>query len=168
MKIPVLATALIAAVALAAPAEAASKKRKYAQQHQKPAVAQPNGYTVYDFDGRVAGRDPDPFIRAMISERSAALGRHRLTFPPLACIHEDTPMKSTVLVTALIATVALAVPAEAAAKKRKAAAAPPQTMLGGQNAYQVWDGTELLGADPDPFIRLMIRRAGRQWEQSGR
>ena len=63
MKIAVLATTLIAAVALAAPAEAA-KKRKYAQQ--KPAVVQPNGYTVYDFDGRVAGRDPDPNIRAAI------------------------------------------------------------------------------------------------------
>jgi predicted lipoprotein with Yx(FWY)xxD motif len=65
MKIPVLATALITAVALAAPAEAASKKRKQMQQ-QKPAIVQPNGYTVYDFDGRVAGRDPDPNIRAAI------------------------------------------------------------------------------------------------------
>jgi len=64
MKIPVLVATLIAAVALAAPAEAAAKKRKHVQQ--KPAVVQPNGYTVYDFDGRVAGRDPDPFIRAMI------------------------------------------------------------------------------------------------------
>jgi len=63
MKFPVLATALIAAVALAVPAEAA-KKRKSAQQ--KPAITQPNGNTVYDFDGRVAGRDPDPNIRAMI------------------------------------------------------------------------------------------------------
>jgi hypothetical protein len=64
MKISVLVTTVIAAVALAGPAEAAAKKRKPAQQ--KPAVVQPNGYTVYDFDGRVAGRDPDPFIRAMI------------------------------------------------------------------------------------------------------
>ena len=64
MKFPVLATALIAAVALAVPAEAASKKRKPVQH--KPAVTQPNGNTVYDFDGRVAGRDPDPNIRAMI------------------------------------------------------------------------------------------------------
>ena len=65
MKIPVLVTALVAAVALTAPAEAASKKRKPTNQ-QKPVATQPNGYTVYDFDGRVAGRDPDPFIRAMI------------------------------------------------------------------------------------------------------
>lgn len=63
MKIAVLAATLIATVALAAPAEAA-KKRKHAQQ--KPAVVQPNGYTVYDYDGRVAGRDPDPNIRAAI------------------------------------------------------------------------------------------------------
>jgi hypothetical protein len=65
MKIPVLGATLIAAVALAAPAEAAAKKQRKPVQ-QKPAVVQPNGYTVYDFDGRVAGRDPDPFIRAMI------------------------------------------------------------------------------------------------------
>jgi hypothetical protein len=78
-------------------------------------------------------------------------------------------MKTTVFVTAMIAAVALAAPAEAAAKKRKAAAAaPPQAMLGGQNAHKVWDGTEFLGSDPDPFIRLMIRRDGRHWEQSGR
>jgi len=76
-------------------------------------------------------------------------------------------MKATVFAAAMAAVVALAAPAEAA-KKRKAAAAPPQTMLGGQNAHQVWDGNELLGADPDPFIRLMIRRDGRHWEQSGR
>ena len=77
-------------------------------------------------------------------------------------------MKIAVFVVAMVAAVALAAPAEAAAKKRKAAAAQPQTMLGGQEAYKVWDGTELLGADPDPFIRLMLRRDGRLWEQSGR
>ena len=65
MKTAVLVTALIAAVALVLPAEATSKKRKPTYQ-QKPVATQPNGYTVYDFDGRVAGRDPDPFIRAMI------------------------------------------------------------------------------------------------------
>ena len=64
MRILVLAS-LVAAIALATPAEAASKKRK--AMHKLKAVAtQSNGYTVYDFDGRVAGRDPDPFIRAMI------------------------------------------------------------------------------------------------------
>lgn len=64
MKFSTLAVAVVAAVALAAPAEAA-KKRKPTQQ-QKPVAAQNDPYTVYDFDGRVAGRDPDPFIRAMI------------------------------------------------------------------------------------------------------
>ena len=63
MKIPVLASALIAAVAFAAPAEA--KKRKQVL-HQKPAVMQNDPYAVVDFDGRIAGRDPDPNIRAMI------------------------------------------------------------------------------------------------------
>lgn len=66
MKFPVFVAALVAAVALAAPAEAKSKKRKPEQQKPVTAQTQPNGYTVYDFDGRVAGRDPDPFIRAMI------------------------------------------------------------------------------------------------------
>jgi hypothetical protein len=63
MKTSVLVTALIAAVAFAAPAEA--KKRKQAQP-QKPAIAQKDPYAVYDFDGRLAGRDPDPNIRAAI------------------------------------------------------------------------------------------------------
>ena len=59
-----LMVALIAAVALAAPAEAAAKKRKAAQA--KPAVAHNDPYVVLDYDGRVAGRDPDPNIRASI------------------------------------------------------------------------------------------------------
>lgn len=73
MKISVLVTALTAAIAVAftaPPADAAGKKRKQVQQHkvhkQKPAVAHHDPYEVIDFDGRVAGRDPDPFIRAMI------------------------------------------------------------------------------------------------------
>jgi hypothetical protein len=64
MRAPIVATALIAAVALAAPAEAA-KKRKVAA-YQKPAVVQNDPYVVLDYDGRVAGRDPDPNIRAAI------------------------------------------------------------------------------------------------------
>jgi hypothetical protein len=71
MKLVVLATALIASVALAVPAEAAAKKSK------KPAVrastaAQtvaarpaPNGNAVY-VGGEYVGRDPDPNIRAFM------------------------------------------------------------------------------------------------------
>lgn len=69
MKRAMLAIAFIAAVAVAMPAEAASKKRKQAAkpQHKPPVVAvQHDPYEVIDFDGRVAGRDPDPNIRAAI------------------------------------------------------------------------------------------------------
>ena len=64
MKISTLAIALIAAVAFAAPADA--KKRKQVRHDQKPAAAQNDPYAVIDFDGRIAGRDPDPNIRAAI------------------------------------------------------------------------------------------------------
>ncbi len=65
MKFSTLAVALIAAVAVAAPAEAANKKRKQVLQ-KKPAVVQNDPYAVIDYDGRIAGRDPDPNIRAAI------------------------------------------------------------------------------------------------------
>ena len=66
MKTLTLVTALVAGLSLvAASAEAASKKRKPARAHSTAAVVQ-NGYTVYDADGEILGRDPDPFIRLMI------------------------------------------------------------------------------------------------------
>ena len=65
MKISTVAIALVAAVALAAPAEAA-KKRKQVRHAQKQAIVQNDPYAVIDYDGRVAGRDPDPNIRAAI------------------------------------------------------------------------------------------------------
>ncbi len=65
MRISTLAVALAAVAILALPAEAA-KKRKPVRADQKQAVVQKDPYTVYDFDGRVAGRDPDPNIRAAI------------------------------------------------------------------------------------------------------
>jgi hypothetical protein len=66
MKALYLVMALVTGVALVATsAEAASKKRKVARSQSMSAVA-PNSYTVYDFDGEVLGRDPDPFIRLMI------------------------------------------------------------------------------------------------------
>ena len=65
MKILVLATALIAAVAFAAPAEAAKKKGKRVAMHQATTVSQ-DSYMVRAADGEVLGADPDPFIRLMI------------------------------------------------------------------------------------------------------
>lgn len=64
MKFPILAAGLIASIAFAVPAEAA-KKRKSGPAAQ-PAVALNDPDAVVDFSGRLAGRDPDPNIRAMI------------------------------------------------------------------------------------------------------
>lgn len=78
-------------------------------------------------------------------------------------------MKILVLATALIAAVAVAAPAEAAAKKKKRLAAMQQATTVSQDSYMVRDADgEILGADPDPFIRLMIRKEGRIRDQTGR
>jgi len=81
-------------------------------------------------------------------------------------------MKIPVLATALIAAVAVAAPAEAASKKKhkhQRVAVAQQATSVSQDSYMVRaaDG-EVLGADPDPFIRLMIRKEGRFRDQSGR
>jgi hypothetical protein len=83
-------------------------------------------------------------------------------------IHEETQMKILVLATALIAAVAVAAPAEAASKKKKRVAAAQQATTVSQDTYMVRaaDG-DVLGADPDPFIRMMIRKEGRIRDQSG-
>jgi hypothetical protein len=68
MKALMLMTAAVAAVALvAAPADAASKKRKQASWTRAPVTApHSNRNTVYGPDGTVVGTDPDPFIRLMM------------------------------------------------------------------------------------------------------
>ena len=66
MKIAIVMTALIA-VAIAAPAEAASKKRKKAAHRAAISTVQArpgaNSNDVY-VSGELVGRDPDPSIRA--------------------------------------------------------------------------------------------------------
>jgi hypothetical protein len=90
-------------------------------------------------------------------------------------------MKALVFATALAAAVALvaasAVPADAASKKKKkvrATHAPSYMYKYGdrvppsrQHPYGVYgaDG-ELLGMDPDPNIRLMIRRDPKPWDNN--
>lgn len=64
MKLPVLAFGLAAALAFAAPAEAAKKRKP--SQPRPPATVQNDPTAVFDYNGRVAGSDPDPHIRAMI------------------------------------------------------------------------------------------------------
>jgi hypothetical protein len=78
-------------------------------------------------------------------------------------------MKILVLATALIAAAAVAAPAEAASKKKskRVVAAQQQTTIS-QDSYMVRDSNgEVLGQDPDPFIRMMIRKEGRIRDQSG-
>ena len=66
MKMLVLATALMAAVAVSAPAEAAPKRSSaYGIQQADHGVAS-DSYMVIDGDGEILGRDPDPFIRMML------------------------------------------------------------------------------------------------------
>ena len=64
MKIPALMVALIAAVALAAPAEAASKKKSKKVSHRAP-VSAVHSHDVY-VGGEYVGRDPDPNIRSFM------------------------------------------------------------------------------------------------------
>ena len=82
-------------------------------------------------------------------------------------------MKIVVLATALIAAVAVAAPAEAAKKKHKGkrVVGTQQMTTVSNDPYLVYysdDPNEILGRDPDPFIRLMIRKEGRIRDQSGR
>jgi hypothetical protein len=69
MKLAVLVMALIASVALAVPADAASKKHKkvahratHSAVHARPAA---DSHDVY-VSGELVGRDPDPSIRAFM------------------------------------------------------------------------------------------------------
>jgi hypothetical protein len=63
MKMPALAVALIASIALAAPTEAQTKKRKKeVQRAPVSAVQAPHPHDVY-VSGEYIGRDPDPNIR---------------------------------------------------------------------------------------------------------
>ena len=75
-------------------------------------------------------------------------------------------MRFHVLAVALVASVALASPAEAAGKKRKKVAHPAnQTTLQSKTHSQaVYSGGELVGRDPDPFIRLMMLRYPHPWD----
>ena len=91
--------------------------------------------------------------------------------------HEEMPMKILFLATALIAAVAVAAPVEAATGKKKKKVSNLQAPAtysyrervspSRQHPYGVYgaDG-ELLGMDPDPNIRLMIRRDPKPWDNN--
>ena len=74
-------------------------------------------------------------------------------------------MKALLFMMVLVVGVSsVAAPAEA--KKRKAT---PQAAIAKSESYVVRDADgEILGQDPDPFIRLMIRKEGRIRDQQGR
>jgi len=69
MKIQVLVAAMIAFAALAAPADAATKKHKKAIHRANigavHAPGRPQSHDVY-VNGELIGRDPDPNIRAFM------------------------------------------------------------------------------------------------------
>jgi len=77
-----------------------------------------------------------------------------------------TVMKFHVLAIALVASVALASPAEAASKKRKKVvhSANQATVQPKAHSQAVYSGGELVGRDPDPFIRLMMLRYPHPWD----
>jgi hypothetical protein len=78
-------------------------------------------------------------------------------------------MKRLSLLAALVAAASLvAVSAEAATSKKRKAAASQNAAAVASHPHNVYyhDG-DLLGRDPDPFIRLMIRSGGRIGDQEG-
>ena len=79
-------------------------------------------------------------------------------------------MKAHLLVTVAALTVALAAPAEGASKKHKK---PVKRVQPEWNSYvvpanphphDVYISGELVGRDPDPFIRHVLRQRPRHWE----
>jgi hypothetical protein len=85
-------------------------------------------------------------------------------------------MTRTILAAIAAAAVLFAAPALAQTKKSKRASAKPPSATvyqlapvpAGARPYAVYspDGV-FLGADPDPFIRMMIQREGKHWEHTG-
>ena len=77
-------------------------------------------------------------------------------------------MKFPIFVVALVASVALAAPADAASKKHKKAAhrtgASAVQSRPASNSYDVYVGNDLVGRDPDPNIRSYMMRDPRPWE----
>jgi len=75
-------------------------------------------------------------------------------------------MKTHILLAALVASVAFAVPADAASKKKKKAVhrAPVGAVYSKTSSQAVYVGGEYQGQDPDPSIRAyMIRNPG-NWD----
>jgi hypothetical protein len=74
-------------------------------------------------------------------------------------------MKLPVLA-AIIVSVVVAVPAEAATKKHKRATQTGNysRSQAAPNSHDVYVGNELVGRDPDPFIRSQMMRNPHPWD----
>jgi hypothetical protein len=77
-------------------------------------------------------------------------------------------MKLALMVAAVVASVTIAAPADAAAKKskklvRRAPIAAVQARPA-SDPYEVYVGGELIGRDPDPGIRSYMMRNPHQWD----
>ena len=77
-------------------------------------------------------------------------------------------MKIHILVAALVASMALTVPADAAPKTKKKVVyrAPTSAVYtrGNQPSYDVYVSGELIGRDPDPSIRAFMMRNPHIWD----
>ena len=77
-------------------------------------------------------------------------------------------MKIHILVAALVASMALTAPADAAPKTKKKVVhrAPTSAVYarGNQSSYDVYVSGELIGRDPDPSIRAFMMRNPHIWD----
>jgi hypothetical protein len=77
-------------------------------------------------------------------------------------------MKTAILAAALIASIAMVSPVDAASKKRKKV--PHRTPIGAMqakpatNPHDVYVSGELVGRDPDPSIRAYMMRNPHIWD----
>ena len=75
-------------------------------------------------------------------------------------------MKIHILLITLVASVALATPADAASKRKKKAVhrAPIGAVYSKASSYDVYVSGELVGRDPDPSIRAFMMRNPHIWD----
>jgi hypothetical protein len=75
-------------------------------------------------------------------------------------------MKIHILLIALVASVALATPADAASKKKKKVVhrAPIGAVYSKASSNDVYVSGELVGRDPDPSIRAFMMRNPHVWD----
>ena len=77
-------------------------------------------------------------------------------------------MKPPIIVAAVISSVALALPADAAAKKHRKPVVHSQTAVSARppavDSYSVYVGGEYIGRDPDPNIRAYMRKSPHDWD----